>query len=276
MAIGASHPFARCLAGLLFWRTHGQRLVTKLYPDDDLLHWARRDAAGAKSFGYFHALQLYFEGGENNVAAVEHVLGEAGCSLAQAGSVLEFACGAGRLTRHLVRRMDPAKLTVSDIDRGAVDFVRETFGVDGFYSAREPDDLAHDGRYDVIVVVSLFSHLPSHSWTRWLRRLEEMLSPGGLLVFSTLLWPVDRATVPDYQQDAFELGLLYSERNETRGRLAGAEYGTAYVLKEFVTRAVSENLSGTLIGYVQGALNGVQDVYVVRRSAEPQPVLQRK
>jgi 2-polyprenyl-3-methyl-5-hydroxy-6-metoxy-1,4-benzoquinol methylase len=270
----AHRPLARYLAGLMFRRRHGQRPITKIYAEDDLLHWARRDVQDAESFRYFRTLESYFEGGEGNVAALEQILSEAGHGLAQADAVLEFACGAGRLTRHLVRRMDRAKLTVSDIDRGAVDFVRKTFGVDGFYSESEPEKLAHDRRYDVIIVVSLFSHLPSHSWKRWLRRLEEMLSAGGLLVFSTLTWNVDNDTVPDYQRDAFELGLLYSERNETRGRLGGTDYGTTYTRKDFVSKAVSENHSGTLIGYFPGALNGVQDVYVVRRPLEPQPVLQ--
>jgi 2-polyprenyl-3-methyl-5-hydroxy-6-metoxy-1,4-benzoquinol methylase len=260
------------LAGLWFRRRHGQRLITKLYEEDDLLHWSLREVQDAESFRYFRALQLYFEGGEGNVAAVERAVSEAGSSLAAADSVLEFACGAGRLTRHLVRRMDRPKLTVSDIDHGAVDFVRDTFGVGGFYSEREPQDLAHDRRYEVIIVVSLFSHLPSHSWTRWLRRIEDLLSPGGVLVFSTLTWNVDTVTVPDFQREAFELGLLYSESNETRGRLGGTEYGTTYSRKEFVVRAVSESVGGSLVGHFPGALDGVQDLYVVRRSAEPQLV----
>jgi SAM-dependent methyltransferase len=209
---------------------------------------------------------MYFGGGERNVAELEKVLGEVGCSLREADSALEFACGSGRLTRHFVRRMSPAKLTVSDIDRRAVDFVRQTFEVDGFYAASEPEKLIHDHRYDLIVVVSLFSHLPMHTWTRWLKRLDEMLTVDGLLVFSTLLWDTGGIPVIDEQKEAFELGFLYSERNETRGRLGGGEYGTTFVRKEFVTQAVSENFRGRLVKYFPRALNGVQDVYVLQRS----------
>jgi 2-polyprenyl-3-methyl-5-hydroxy-6-metoxy-1,4-benzoquinol methylase len=55
---------------------------------------------------------------------------------------------------------------VSDIDHRAVDFVKDKLGVRGFYSAPTAEQLSHDQRYDVIVAVSLFSHLPSATGVR--------------------------------------------------------------------------------------------------------------
>ncbi len=262
----AHRPLARYLAARRYRDGSGGRLVSKVDPDDDLVqHGMRQVAEKGSAFRYYHSLELYYNGGERNVSEIESILAALGAPLGDAGSILEFACGYGRVTRHLVRRVRPEKLTVSDIDRSAVDFVTRTFGVRGRYSTTEPEQLVDDGRYHLILVVSLFSHLPIQTWTRWLKRLNELLMPDGLLVFSTLPWqPGDSPPIPE-QTEAFELGLLYSEQNETRGRLTGDEYGTSFVRTEFVLDAVEEHFTGRLVKHLPLALNGVQDVYVLQR-----------
>jgi 2-polyprenyl-3-methyl-5-hydroxy-6-metoxy-1,4-benzoquinol methylase len=262
----SSQAIARYLAAADFRRKFGGRLIWKIAAEDDLLHASIAEVSGTHSkFRYYRAASMYYRRGERNVSEVEKLLVHLGSPLRESDSVLEFACGYGRLTRHLIRRISPSKLTVSDIDQTAVDFVRRSFGVGGFYASREPEKLIHDRRYDLIIVVSLFSHLPVKRWPGWLRRLEQMLKPQGLLVFSTLPWDTGGAPVPDEQKEAFELGFLYSEQNETRGRLGGEEYGTAFVTKDFVTKAVSDNLTAGLVNHWPRALNGVQDVYVIQR-----------
>jgi hypothetical protein len=51
--------------------------------------------------------------------------------LTRTRSMLEFAAGFGRFTRHLAPVL-PGRLTVSDLHPGSVDFLREQLGVDGF------------------------------------------------------------------------------------------------------------------------------------------------
>jgi 2-polyprenyl-3-methyl-5-hydroxy-6-metoxy-1,4-benzoquinol methylase len=265
----AHRPLARYLAARPYQGGASGPFVRSVHSEDDLVHHGMRQMAEAGSaFRYYHSLELYYGGGERNASETESILAALGAPLDDAGSILEFACGHGRLTRHLVRRVSPAKLTVSDIDRNAVDFVTRTFGVRGLYSTTEPEQLVHDRQYDLILVVSLFSHLPIQTWTRWLKRLNELLMPDGLLVFSTLPWQTgDSPPIPE-QNAAFELGLLYSEQNETRGRLRGDEYGTSFVRTQFVLDAVEQHFTGRLVKHLPLALNGVQDVYVLRRQSK--------
>lgn len=262
----AHRPLARQIAATRYRRRYGGRFVAKIDEEDDLLHYSIEGASQAYSrFRYFRGVQWYFNGGLWNAAEVEDVLRYAGFSLRDARSVLEFACGYGRLTRHFVHRISPSKLTVSDIDRRAVDFVRETFGVDAFDSTSTPDQLSHDRRYDLIVVVSLFSHLPMQSWGPWLARLNEMLYPAGLLLFSTLPLDTLGGEVAEADREGVERGFLYKEHNETRGRLSVQEYGTTCVTKEFVEEFISTNFQGRLIKYCPREFNGVQDAYVLQR-----------
>jgi SAM-dependent methyltransferase len=183
--------------------------------------------------------------------------------LAAARSVLEFACGYGRVTRHLVPRVDRSRLTVADVDRDAVDFVTSTFGVRGFYSPRDPAQLMRPERYDLLVVVSLFSHLPPATWSAWLARLVALLEPDGALLLSTL--PLDTLGQEPAAEDreGVERGFLFKAHNETRGRLAVEEYGTTSVSPGHVRRAV-QHAGAQVSRYGPRAFNGTQDAYLVR------------
>jgi 2-polyprenyl-3-methyl-5-hydroxy-6-metoxy-1,4-benzoquinol methylase len=260
-------PLARHLAAANYQRKYRGRFLSEIDPEDDLLQYSLDVARTEPGFHYYRAVQMYFEGGDWNVAEVEKALSGAGVLLRQAGSMLEFACGYGRLTRHFVHMISPSRITVSDIDRAAVDFVSQRLNVRGFYSEPRAEQLLHDGRYDVIVVVSLFSHLPSERWGPWLRRLTELLNPGGALLFSVTGMHAWNVNVSDAERHAFEdkaNGFRYRGQNETRGRLKSEDYGIAYVSEEFVKRAVAENSAGATLSSFPRALNGFQDAYVLR------------
>ncbi len=258
-------PLACYLAAAPYRRTYRTRFMSAIDDDDDLLHYAFPLAAEYPAFRYYRAAQMYFKGGDWNTKDVERVLGEAGFPLRGAGSLLEFAAGYGRLTRHFVQRLAPSQVTVSDIDPGGVDFLRRRLGVNGFYSVSTPESLRHDRRYEMIVIVSLFSHLPHYAWGPWLERLSSMLSPGGVLLFTTMNY--DDADPKDFESQAD--GFLYRRQNETRGRLDPGGYGAAFVTPGYVERAVAEHFDGRLVRFAHHALLIAQDAYVLQRSGGP-------
>jgi SAM-dependent methyltransferase len=184
------------------------------------------------------------------------------------GSFLEFACGYGRFTRFLVRRLEPAKITVSDISRAAVDFQRRAFGVQGFYSTESAANLHHDRCYEVVFVASLFSHLSIAHWTPWLVRLYGLVAPGGLLIFSTHGNYTRDVVFGEGYRDQLETaapGFTFLRTNETGGRLSTGYYGNTFVTSEFVRSQVRENGLGSLVGEYPNSLWGTQDCYVVSK-----------
>ena len=54
----------------------------------------------------------------------------------------------------------PGRIWASDLQTDAVDFVRDTFGVQALASHADPARFAPERRFDFIWVASLFSHLP--------------------------------------------------------------------------------------------------------------------
>jgi 2-polyprenyl-3-methyl-5-hydroxy-6-metoxy-1,4-benzoquinol methylase len=263
-------PLVRSVVAQRYRLRYGSSFLADIDDDDELLLYSLDVAADKPALRYYHAVRSYFQGGEWNVAEVDKVLGDHGFALRDTGSLLEFASGWGRVTRHLVHYVDRERITVSDIDPGAVDFVRRGLGVQGFLSTAAAEDLAHDGRYDLIVVVSLFSHLPLERWGPWLRRLGELLADDGMILISTLGMHAYGVNVPDADRPAFTQvteGFFYGEANETRGRLSADDYGTAYVDETFVKAATAESFPGRFVASCPRALNGFQDVYLLQRTA---------
>ena len=174
---------------------------------------------------------------------------------------LEFASGHGRFTRHLVKALGAERVTVSDVVVDAVDFSRSTFNVHGFLSSTTPESLVWDKTYDVVFVLSLFSHLPQRTWTRWLNCLYAGVAPGGVLVFST-----HGAEASQRQNVTLDAdGFFFAPSSESLA-IDAQEYGTAFTSESFVASRIAENMgTDKLIYKAPTHFWNHQDAYVVHR-----------
>ncbi len=216
------------------------------------------------------AMRTYLVSGDVMVRDLETALRDQGRTLSDLDSFLEFASGYGRFTRFLVTRLDPAKVTVSDIDQSAVDFSTRTFGVSGFYSTADAADLDHAGQYEVVFIASLFSHLAIECWTPWLERMYALVAPGGLLVFSTHGLYAREVIYGEHWRDKFEEpadGFSFLRTNETDGRLPFDYYGSTFVTEAFVKDQIEARGLGVVKRVYPSLLWGSQDLYVVERPA---------
>jgi SAM-dependent methyltransferase len=180
--------------------------------------------------------------------------------LAKVTSFLEFASGFGRFTRHLVKRLPAGALSVSDVVPQAMDFLPAQFPVQAFVSTRAPEDLEVPKKYEVVFVLSLFSHLPASTWSRWLAKLWQATRPGGLLIFST--HGESCATKANVRLD--EKGFAFSSGSESTA-LEQAEYGVAYTSEEFVRGVVATHAPGAVHTFMPDHFWSQQDAHILRR-----------
>ena len=204
----------------------------------------------------------YLADGWRTLSELMLLLEQAGRPLVGFKNVLEFASGHGRFTRHLARAIGAQRVTVSDVVAGAVDFSRAHFGVQGFDSARLPQDVQWPQQYDLVFVLSLFSHLPHATWKPWLARLWEAVAPGGVLVFSTHgAEAVRRAGVA---LDAE--GYFFAPSSESNA-IDVQEYGTAFTSEDFVRAALAECAPGAqLLRFAPTWFWTHQDAFVVQKT----------
>lgn len=224
-------------------------------PQDDIFHFFDGHPTST------NPLRDYLADGWRTLSELMLLLESVDRPLLKLGSVLEFASGHGRFTRHLVKAVGAGSVTVSDVVEDAVRFSRQTFGVRGFASQARPEAVRWPEHYDLVFVLSLFSHLPRGSWARWLARLWDAVAPGGLLVFSThgteAARRVDRALDGE--------GYAFSAASESSA-IDAQEYGTAYTDERFVRAQVRALMGEEAIARFEPAwFWHHQDAWVLRR-----------
>ena len=100
-------------------------------------------------------------------------------------SILDMACGHGRVLRWLKAAYPDARLTACDLLPDGVDFCRNAFGATSVYSTPVLGQDMFPDRYDLIWVGSLLTHLDADQWVNFIRLWHDILAPDGLLVVTT-------------------------------------------------------------------------------------------
>ena len=207
-------------------------------------------------------LVIYFQSGMNLWATLRQVVAWWFGDLSRVGRLLDFASGYGRVTRFLVCDIPAERVWVSDIYAEGVRFQEEQFGVHGVVSTVDPADFSLPGRFDCILVSSLFTHLPEATFGPWLERLGSLLAPGGLLVFSThgeALLPADDRLGPS--------GFRFQPISES-GSLDKEQYGSTWVSEEYVRACLARALPGASARRYPKGLVSYQDLWVVAASPD--------
>ncbi len=100
-------------------------------------------------------------------------------------SIYDFGCGCGRVTRWLVRRAGHARLYASDIDREAVTWLQACLPrVDGRLNDWLPHLPFPNQAFDLVLSLSVFTHLPEDYQDAWLEELRRVTRPGAVLLLT--------------------------------------------------------------------------------------------
>lgn len=204
----------------------------------------------------------------NGVSAVEAVKrAQAAVGKETPGSILDFACGHGRVLRALKAEFPGASLAACDVNADGVQFCARTFGARPLLSHRDPRQIDLHGEFDLVWCASLLTHLDARLWSPFLSLFESVLKPSGLLVFTVLgragtseLSRTFRGTPGEEDRVRTVLGGY-----ETRGfgysdywRQSG--YGLSLCTPEWVAHTLATQDRLQLLHHEEGALMGSQDI----------------
>lgn len=135
------------------------------------------------------SLNKYVLGGTSLFGRFQHVLSDPaiGPGLSRCRRILDWGCGAGRLTRYLLAEAPPdQEVWGADVDSVNVDWCRSTYPDAHFEQIPLlPPTLLPDGFFDLIIGVSVLTHLREAVATQWLHELRRIAAPGALLLLTT-------------------------------------------------------------------------------------------
>jgi len=227
----------------------------EIHPNDEIFRFVYEHPTST------NPLRDYFADGWRTMYELMVVLEKLEYHLTSCDSFLEFASGYGRLTRHLAKFPGADKVHASDLMPESIEFIKEKFAVNGFYSDSDCALVKFPRKYEIVFVLSLFSHLPRNSWGNWLEKLSSAVEPGGYLIFSTHGKGFAERNKVELDSEGF-----FFIANSESDHLAGDEYGTTITAPEFV-EGIVEKISGIEVVLFQADhFWAGQDVWVLKKS----------
>ncbi len=222
--------------------------------------------------------QWFDDSGARTYAEWSRALSVAGIDLQNAGSVLDFGCGCGRVLRHLrARNASTQVIYGADVDQEAIAWLNANLpGVVSFALPLTAPSQIPDDAFDLIVSQSVFTHLPEDIQFGWLSDLHRVTRRGGV-VLTSIHGPKVAA---EFFRSRLEIaGADEAERFLTRYNVAGFYYMQGRTLSEQALPeyygAAFHNLKYieefwlpgrfSLLAYLPCASLGHQDILVMRK-----------
>ncbi len=194
-----------------------------------------------KSGDFNKSLNAYFRLGHQTALLLQDIVQTYSSKQERSfSSFLDFGSGYGRVTRFLPFALGKdMEIFTSEVKREAVVFNKKELGFKGIHHGSQAESFPTDRQFDVIFAGSIFSHLPEKMLTEWLTKLTEVLSPKGLLLFTTHNTTLDSSLAgKDFHyttnsEDAV-LDMVSDHLSDT------SEYGTTYISDRKITHLMGD------------------------------------
>jgi SAM-dependent methyltransferase len=105
--------------------------------------------------------------------------------IADAGGILDFGCGWGRIIRFFIRDVDNSRLFGVDPLQEMIAICTQNRWCNFQLIDVRPPAPFQSNTFDLIYSVSVFSHFSEEMHRVWLAELRRILKPGGLLIATT-------------------------------------------------------------------------------------------
>lgn len=214
-------------------------------------------------------VESYRRGAFEVVEILERSLKECGRDWSSIEACLEVGCGYGRIVRELRERIPAARIHVTDVIEEGARFTAAEFGARAIPVIEESAN-AMAGSFDLVYLLSVYTHLRRDLVERNLAAVSKSLKKGGVLVFTThgqgsaetaerydQYWLDKRSVLAGMAADGY-----YYERYPYYYDEYGLTWFTQKAMRDLASR-IAPQLE--LVSYRPMGAGGHQDVFVYRK-----------
>jgi len=180
--------------------------------------------------------------------------------ISELGSVLDFGCGCGRVTRYF--REHDGDVAGSDVSRDAVAWCRSNLPFARFeVNGLAPPLAFADASFDLVYALSVFTHLTADLQLAWRDELGRVLRPGGRLLVTTH----GSSYLPRLDEDErarFERGELVVRW----GEVAGSNLCSAYHPERYLRDTFADGFTFLELEAEGARGNPTQDLVLLQKT----------
>ena len=208
-------------------------------------------------------LKSFLNVGKRCKEDIEVSLSRSGENLSSFQNILDFGCGCGRTLLWLGNHTRSSSVYGTDIDSEAIWWCSKHLGF-GKFSVNKPLPPLDfpSGMFDLILAISVFTHLDEDHQFLWLRELERVARRKGVLVLTVHGYHCWKELRNDDVKKIQETGFLFLKSNFWKG-LFPEWYQTAYHTKEYVLENYGKYFE--VLDYVPRGLNNHQDLVLLQK-----------
>jgi 2-polyprenyl-3-methyl-5-hydroxy-6-metoxy-1,4-benzoquinol methylase len=163
-------------------------LYTKNFAINQRFRNANPDVVLPPDYMMYESFKLdydrYYNGGNQSAKEILNILGA--YKELQEASILDWGCGPARITRHLPTLLPKAKVYGTDYNDKTIEWNTENISAVSFSKNTIDQRLSYSSdAFDVVIGISIFTHLSEENHTFWIKELNRILNNGGLAFITT-------------------------------------------------------------------------------------------
>ena len=194
-------------------------------------------------------------------------------AIAYPSTILDFGAGAGRVTRWLRAAFPAASIDACDLREHDMTFCREAFSARTWISGTDIDLLQAPGKYDLIWLGSVATHLSSEKVVRMLDKALSWTSAMGLVLISFHgayalsrqesgeFRYIDDASWSSIKTSYHDTGFGYADYRDQPG------YGISLTKLSWIAELIESRSDVRLVALAEKAWDGHHDILAIQSVA---------
>jgi SAM-dependent methyltransferase len=211
-------------------------------------------------------LESFLETGKQCVGDIRRALEEVDRDIGSFEAVLDFGCGCGRTLLWLGPWAEQSELHGTDIDREAISWCQHSIQFARFAvnDALPPLPYA-DESFDLVYLISVFTHLTEDLQFRWLEELRRVTRRGGYVLVTVHGSYYVEVLADEDRAELEKNGFVFSRLPDHLQNVFPGWYQTATHTEDYIRKSYSAYFE--VIRHLPQALDGCQDIVILKRPA---------